>query len=179
MLTGSTSHPSQPVFSNRSLKVPHGTVATSIPERLAGSWHLSSFAVTDGPILPTVPFPFWDPTFSHFANRPFSISESFILSLNYTFGCFRFSPLFFLFPLLGWFCPHHGFPFCLLNYLHLHFSPSWNQTHLPTLVSWLIHTGTERLKSRKHVILGISLAVQRLRQLSQCRGPRFDSWSGN
>ena len=108
-------------------------------------------------------FPFWGPTFSHFADLSFSVPEFLILSLNFKFVCFRLFPLFFLFPPLGQFYPHNVFPLCLLNYLHLHFSPSWSQTHLPTLVSWLIHTGTERLKSRRYVILGISLVVQWLR----------------
>ena len=86
--------------------------------------------------------------------------------LNFKFVCFRLSPLLFLFPLHGQFYPRHVFPFCLLNC----FSPSWSQTHLPTLVSWLIHTGTERLISRKYVILGISLGVQWLRLSSPSAG---------
>ena len=115
-------------------------------------------------------FPFWGPTFSHFADLSFSVSEFLILSLNFKFVCFRLSPLFFLFPPLGQFYPHNVFPLCLLNYLHLHFSPSWSQTHLPTLVSWLIHTETERLNSRRYVILGISLVVQWLRLSSPTAG---------
>ena len=149
-------------------------MATSIPEHPAVScslrchhdiWHYR-WPHSSHDFL----FPFWGPTFSHFADLSFSVSEFLILSLNFKFVCFRLSPLFFLFPPLGQFYPHNVFPLCLLNYLHLHFSPSWSQTHLPTLVSWLIHTETERLNSRRYVILGISLVVQWLRLSSPTAG---------
>ena len=149
-------------------------MATSIPEHPAVScslrchhdiWHYR-WPHSSHDFL----FPFWGPTFSHFADLSFSVSEFLILSLNFKFVCFRLSPLFFLFPPLGQFYPHNVFPLCLLNYLRLHFSPSWSQTHLPTLVSWLIHTETERLNSRRYVILGISLVVQWLRLSSPTAG---------
>lgn len=98
---------------------------------------------------------FWDPTSSYFAGLSFSVPEFFILSLNFEFACFYFLPFSFSSLFLD-----------NLSLIHPCFSlqppklfafsfvlPLGAKTLLPTLVSRLAHTGPERLRSRKYVIL--------------------------
>ena len=120
----------------------------------------ATFDTTDGSILFTTPVLFVCLFFASGILPPLTLlaypfPEFFILSLNFEFACFYFLPFSFSSLFLDNPSPIHPcfslqppklFAFSFVLSLGA-------KTPLPTLVSRLAHTGPERLRSRKYVIL--------------------------